>query len=132
MGTQTPLRVAVSGASGMVGAALVRRLEADGDSVVRMVRRPARGPDELQWDPQRGVLDPASLAGIDAVVNLAGENIGERWTEERLRRMRDSRIQGTRLIATTLAGMSEGPRVLVNASAVGLYGDRGDETVDER
>jgi uncharacterized protein (TIGR01777 family) len=115
----------------MLGTALVRRLAADGHAVLRLVRRAPRGADEVRWDPAAGVVDAAALEGVDAVVNLAGENVGERWTAERKARIRASRVDATRLLATTLARLGRRPRVLVNASAVGIYGDRGDERLDE-
>jgi uncharacterized protein (TIGR01777 family) len=126
-----PMRVAVTGASGLIGSALVRRLEADGHTVLRLVRRAPKGPNEVRWDAAAGQVDGAALDGVDAVVNLAGENVGERWTDERRRRIRASRADATALLARTLAGLAHRPRVLVNASAVGFYGDRGDERVDE-
>jgi uncharacterized protein (TIGR01777 family) len=126
-----PIRVAVAGASGLLGSALVRGLAADGHAVLRLVRRAPRGADEIRWDPAAGTVDAAALEGVDAVVNLAGENVAERWTEARKARIRASRAGATRLLATTLAGLRRKPRVLVNASAVGLYGDRGEERLDE-
>lgn len=126
-----PMRVAVTGASGLIGSALVRRLEGDGHSVLRLVRRAPKGPGEARWDAAAGQVDGAALEGVDGVVNLAGENVGERWTDERRRRIRASRVEATELLARTLAGLAHRPRVLVNASAVGFYGDRGDERVDE-
>jgi len=128
---RTPLRIAVAGASGLLGSELVRRLSADGHTVLRLVRREPRGAGEVRWDPEAGKVDAAALNGVDAVVNLAGENVGERWTDERKRRIRASRIDGTRTLAEAIAGVAEKPKVLVNASAVGIYGNRGDERVDE-
>lgn len=127
----SPVRVAVAGASGMLGTPLARRLATDGHAVLRLVRRAPRGAGEVRWDPAAGVVDAAALEGVDAVVNLAGENVGERWTAERKARIRASRVDATRLLATTLAGLQRKPRVLVNASAVGIYGERGDERLDE-
>ncbi len=128
---RAPLRVAVAGASGLIGKELVRRLEGDGHAVLRLVRRDPSGPGEARWDPEAGRMDAAALDGVDAVVNLAGENVGERWTDERKRRIRASRVEGTRALAEAAAGLARKPKVLVNASAVGFYGDRGDERVDE-
>jgi uncharacterized protein (TIGR01777 family) len=127
-----PMRVAVTGASGLIGAALVERLRAEGHTVSRLVRDASKaGAGDVVWDPDAGTIDRPALEGIDAAVHLAGENVGSRWTEEKKRRIRDSRIKGTRLIAQTLAHLSPAPRVLVQASAVGIYGDRGDEVITE-
>lgn len=125
------MRVAVTGSSGLIGTALVKRLEREGGSVLRLVRRPPRGPGEALWDPAGGRVDAAALEGLDAVVNLAGESVAERWTDERRARIRASRGAATRLLAEALARLSAKPRVLVNASAVGVYGSRGDERLDE-
>jgi uncharacterized protein (TIGR01777 family) len=126
------LRVAISGASGLVGSALAAFLSTGGHEVLRLVRGAAGGKGEIHWDPAGGEIDREGLAGCDAVVHLAGENIAAgRWTAERKRRIRDSRVNGTRLIAETLASMTRPPRVLVNASAIGFYGDRGEEILDE-
>ena len=126
-------RVAVSGASGLIGSRLCERLASRRASVVRLVRRPARGPDEIAWDPGANTIDSAALAGLDAVVHLAGENVGGgRWSEARKRRILESRERGTRLLAEALAGLAKPPRVLVSASAIGFYGDSGDAPVDEQ
>ena len=125
------MRVAIAGSSGLIGSTLADELRRGGHTPVPIVRRPP-GPDEIRWDPAAGTLDRHGLEGIDAVVNLAGEPIGRRWTAERKRRIRSSRIDGTRLLATTMAGLSGGPRVFVCGSAIGYYGsDRGDETLTE-
>ena len=127
-----PLRIAITGATGFVGRALVRYLEANGHTTVRISRgRPRQGFDDVQWDPAAGRLDPAPLEGIDAAIHLAGETISERWTAAHRREIRESRIRGTRLLAETLATLARKPRVLVSASAVGIYGDRGDEVLTE-
>jgi len=126
------MKVAVAGASGLIGSALVRQLAARGDSVVRLVRGPARGPDERSWDPGAGRLDPEALRGADAVVNLGGAGLGDkRWTASYKATIRASRVDGAALLARTLAGLDDGPRVFVQGSAVGYYGDRGDNVVDE-
>jgi uncharacterized protein len=124
------LRVAVSGASGFIGGALVRHLTTKGHRVRALVRRPP-GPEEIGWDPVAGRLDPNDLEGLDAVVHLAGENIGVRWTRNRKAKIRNSRIQGTRLLSEALARTHRHPQVLVSGSALGIYGDRGDETLTE-
>jgi uncharacterized protein (TIGR01777 family) len=124
------LNVAVTGASGLIGSAVSRWLEAAGHRVSRMVRRPA-GPGEIFWDPAAGTLDPRSLEGADAVIHLAGENVGARWTTARKARIRSSRVAGTRLLSETVAGLQRPPKVMVSASAVGIYGDRGDEVLTE-
>ncbi len=131
-------RIAVTGSTGLIGTALVRSLVGSGHRVVRVVRDPGRVPaggDDtgvVVWDPQAGTIDAAGLEGVDAVVNLAGEPIAAgRWTAERKRRIHDSRVRGTELLARTLAGLDDPPRVLVSASAVGYYGDRGGDVVDE-
>ncbi|MEU6592943.1 TIGR01777 family oxidoreductase [Streptomyces sp. NPDC046881] len=125
-------RIAVAGASGLIGSALVRSLTADGHEVVRLVRRAPRGADEVRWDPGRGHVDAAGLAGCDAVVNLAAAGVGDRrWTPEYKRLLRDSRVLGTAALAEAVAGLPRPPRVFVNGSAIGFYGDTGDRVVDE-
>ena len=126
--------VAVTGSTGLIGTALCRRLEADGHTVVRVVRRPvAAGEAALRWDPEAGTIDAASLEGIGAVVHLAGAGIGDkRWTPERKRVILESRTTGTALLAGTVAGLTRPPDVLVSGSAIGFYGDRGDEVLTEQ
>ncbi|GGY53480.1 TIGR01777 family oxidoreductase [Streptomyces omiyaensis] len=125
-------RVAVTGASGLIGAALVRSLRADGHDVLRLVRRPARTADEVEWDPRRLYVDSAGLVGVDAVVHLAGAGVGERrWTEAYKKEIRDSRVLGTTAIARALAGLAEPPEALVCGTALGWYGDTGSRAVDE-
>jgi uncharacterized protein (TIGR01777 family) len=126
------LRVAVTGSSGLVGSALSALLVSGGHQLWRLVRREATGEREILWDPAGGRIDAAALEGLDAVVHLAGENVaGGRWTPARKRAIRDSRVQGTRLLAETLAGLERPPATLVSASAIGYYGDRGSETLEE-
>ncbi|KUN26044.1 epimerase [Streptomyces corchorusii] len=125
-------RIAVAGASGLIGSALVRSLTADGHEVVRLVRREPRGADEVRWDPERGRVDAAGLTGCDVVVNLAGAGVGERrWTPEYKRLLRDSRVLGTAALAKAAASLPRPLRVFVNGSAIGFYGDTGDRVVDE-
>jgi uncharacterized protein (TIGR01777 family) len=126
-------RIAITGATGLIGRALAASLRADGHRVVSVVRDPrAAGPEDVVWDPEVGTIDAARLEGVDAVVHLAGEPIGaSRWTDETRRRIHDSRERGTDLIARTIAGLEQRPQVLVSSSAVGIYGDRGDEELTE-
>ena len=126
------MHVAVSGSSGLVGSALVRFLGAGGHRVSRLVRGPVAGADAIGWDPAAGVRDTALLEGLDGVVHLAGENIGAgRWTARRKAAIRQSRVEGTQRLCEALARLARRPKVLVSASAVGFYGDRGDETLRE-
>lgn len=126
------LRIALTGGSGLIGTRLRHFLSTGGHEVRRLVRRPTRAVDEISWNPAAGELDAAALEGLDAVVHLAGENIaGGRWSPARKFAIRDSRVQGTRLLAETLARMAHPPRVLVSTSAIGFYGDRGEEWVEE-
>ncbi len=128
--SQSPLHIVVSGAGGLIGSALVQRLTTQGHRVARLVRR-AAGRGEIAWDPAARSLDPAALEGADAVVHLSGENVGARWTAERKGRIRSSRVASTRLLSETLAGLQRPPQVMISASAVGIYGDRGDEVLTE-
>lgn len=125
--------VVVSGASGLVGSALVPYLRGVGHRVRCLVRPGAHAaPDDIPWDPARGRLEASALSGCDAVVHLAGENIAaRRWSDEQRRRLRDSRVGPTGLLARALATTPRPPRVLVQASATGYYGDRGDEVLTE-
>lgn len=127
------LRVAVTGATGLVGSALVPALLAAGHRVDRVSRRrPAVGTTDIQWEPARGQLDPRALEGVDAVVHLAGETIAAlRWTPAVKERIRRSRVDGTRLLAETLGRLTRRPRVLVAVSGVGYYGNRGDTPLTE-
>ena len=126
------MRVAVTGAGGLIGSALCRALVQGGHDLLRLVRRPVRADDEIAWDPEHGTIERERLRSCDAVVHLAGENIAQgRWTSRKKERIRASRVVSTRLLAETVAHLPDGPRVLVNASAIGYYGDRGDERLDE-
>jgi len=125
------MKILVTGASGLVGSALVPFLTTGGHEVVRLVRSSLGGGD-IVWDPDAGVLEPKPLEGFDAVVHLAGENIAAgRWTAEKKRRIKESRVRGTQLLAKTLASLDAPPRVLVSASAIGFYGDRAEEELTE-
>jgi hypothetical protein len=125
--------IAVTGSTGLIGEALIASLASDGIGVRRLVRREIRNPaTEIAWRPGEGEIDAAALEGVDAVVHLAGESIAEgRWTDAKKRRIRDSRVDGTRVLCAALAGLHDKPRVLVSGSAIGYYGDRGEETLDE-
>jgi uncharacterized protein (TIGR01777 family) len=132
-----PRRIVIAGASGFLGSALAARLSAEGREVLRLVRPgsrsgAARDASAVAWDPPRGALDPAALAGVDGAVNFAGATIAGVWTAAKRRAIRDSRVAATSLLATTLASLTPPPRVLLSASAVGAYGDRGDEELTER
>lgn len=125
------MSVAVTGAGGLIGSALVRALRDEGRTVLRLVRRHATAADEIRWDPF-GEVEAGALEGVDAVVHLAGAGLGDRrWSEPYKRQLRDSRIEGTRTLARALAALDRRPAVLVSASAVGYYGDTGDREVDE-
>jgi uncharacterized protein (TIGR01777 family) len=124
--------ILITGATGLVGTRLTRALEAAGHTVLQAVRRQANSDREVRWVPERGEIDTARLEGVDAVVHLAGANIaGQRWSDSYKQEIRESRIKGTRLIAETFAKLANKPRVFVCASAIGYYGDRGDEELTE-
>jgi NAD dependent epimerase/dehydratase family enzyme len=128
----TDCSIAVSGATGLIGSAVTEELCAQGATVLRLTRCPPRDSSEIAWDPQSGVSDPERLAGLRAVVHLAGENIAAgRWTAAMKQRIRESRVVGTRALCESLARASVPPQTLVCASAIGYYGDRGDELLDE-
>jgi uncharacterized protein (TIGR01777 family) len=126
------MRIAIAGASGLVGKALTPLLEAEGHDVVRLVRSwPKAG--EIEWHPNQDSIDTGKLEGFDAIINLAGENVAEgRWTEEKKKKIHDSRVNGTHLLSEAIAKLTTKPRCFLCASATGIYGDRGDETLDEQ
>jgi uncharacterized protein len=125
--------VAIGGSSGLIGKALVRALEHDGHTVRRLVRRPVKDSEsEIYWKPSAGEIDTDGLNGVDAVVHLGGVGVADqRWSADVKRAIRDSRVDSTRLLSLTLASLPRKPRVHVNASAIGYYGVRGDEPLDE-
>lgn len=126
------MKILVSGSTGLVGSALVPFLVSGGHEVVRLVRgQPQLGATEVPWDPQAGTIEAAKLEGLDAVVHLAGENIAGRWTAAKKARIRSSRVEGTRLLAETLARLKRPPKTLIGASAIGYYGHRGGEVLRE-
>jgi uncharacterized protein (TIGR01777 family) len=127
------MRILVSGSHGLVGKALISSLTSDGHEIVRLVRNKPAGPTEIEWHPNQEKIDAASLEGIDAAVHLAGESIASgRWTDEKKRAIRDSRVKGTALLSDALARLSRPPSVFVSASAIGYYGNRGDELLTEK
>ena len=127
------IKILVSGSTGLIGSALVPFLTAGGHKVIRLIRAETRpGQAAVHWDPAAGKIDSSALEGLDAVVHLAGENIAaRRWTPVQKARIRDSRVQGTRLLAQSLARLQQPPTVMVCASAIGFYGDRGEELLTE-
>ncbi|GAA5184143.1 TIGR01777 family oxidoreductase [Rugosimonospora acidiphila] len=126
------MRIIIGGASGFIGKPLVKRLGESGHDVVRLVRREPNGPTEVGWRPNQGELDPGVLDGADAVINLAGVGVGDqRWNDQFKKLLRSSRINATSTIAKAVAAARVPPRVLINASAVGYYGDTGDDEVEE-
>lgn len=135
MGEAQIMRVAISGSTGLIGTALVRSLRADGHDVVRLVRGAAPFPGSevtVVWDPAGGSIDAAGLEGVDAVVNLSGRSIGaKRWNEGEKQLLVSSRTESTGLLARTLASLERPPAVFLSASAIGVYGDRGDEALTE-
>ncbi len=130
---QRPLRIAITGASGLIGTTLVPFFTTGGHTVSILVRRqPVAGTNEIFWDPENGILNPDDLEGFDVVIHLAGENIGDvKWTDRVKERLTASRVKGTRLLAKTLARLESPPSVFLCASAIGFYGNTGDVPVDE-
>jgi len=125
------MRVLISGATGFIGSALAAHLRAAGHDVTALTRHP-RGPQDIAWEPASGRIDAERLEGFDAVVHLAGESLAKgRWSPARKQQMRASRVDATALLARTLAARARRPGVLISASAVGIYGDRGDQPLDE-
>jgi len=123
-------RILISGASGLIGSALAPALEADGHELTRLVRGSAKSRNDLVWEPMREVR-PQLVSGFDVVIHLSGESVSGRWTGEKKRRIRESRVVSTRNLAWALAKAKEPPRTFVCASAIGYYGDRGDEVLSE-
>lgn len=126
------LRVAITGASGFIGTQLASFLSTGGHDVVRISRSaPRAGSHDVQWNPERGELDPRALEGVDAVIHLAGASIADRWTAAHRSALKSSRVESTSLLSHALAQLSRKPGVLLSGSAIGIYGSRGDETLDE-
>lgn len=126
------MKVLVSGSSGLIGSKLVRELKAHGHHVVHLTRHPRKISDpQIEWHPAQGQINTSDLDGIDAVIHLAGESIMGRWTEEKKRKIEQSRVKGTTLLANTIAQMASKPKVFICASAIGIYGNRGKEELTE-
>src|SRR3989441_7983986 len=125
------MKIVVSGSTGLIGSALTKALLRDHDVVPLVRRRLAPGEHAIAWDPERAMIDRAGLEGADAVIHLAGENVFGRWSPAKKQRIYDSRVKGTRLLSDALAGLQRRPATLLAASAIGYYGDRGDEPVTE-
>lgn len=126
------MKIALAGASGLVGTALIPALEKQGHEVTRLVRTAPRA-GEIEWHPNKEAVSAASLEGFDIIINLAGENIaGGRWTDEQKRKIRESRVNGTHLLSEAITKMEHKPRAFICASATGIYGDRDDEVLDEQ
>jgi uncharacterized protein (TIGR01777 family) len=127
----TDMTVAVTGSTGLIGSAVVQALTQRGTVVRPLVRRPAQNENEISWDPEHETIDAARLEGVDAVINLAGESLAQRWSDTAKRRIRDSRVKGTAALSRAIASLAMKPRVMLSGSAIGIYGLRGDETLDE-
>src|SRR5499427_6933157 len=126
------MKIAIAGASGLVGSALIPALSGDEVAITRLVRH-APKPGEIEWHPNQDQVSKQSLDGFDVIINLAGENLASgRWTDEHKRKIRDSRVNGTHLLSEAIAKLETEPRVFVCASATGIYGDRDDEVLDEQ
>lgn len=127
------MKILVTGSTGLIGSALVDFLAEQGYEVKKLVRtEPSSREDEIHWSPESGSIDKAGLEGMDAVVHLAGENLATgRWTAEKKARIRDSRVEGTRLLCESLSHLAHPPKALVCSSAIGYYGNRGDTVVEE-
>jgi len=126
------MKILIGGSHGLVGTALIKSLEAEGHEIFRLVRHAPTSKTEVEWSPDRYSIALARIEGFDAVVNLAGESIAEgRWTDEKKRRIRESRVKGTKLLGDALANLTVPPKTFVCASAIGYYGNRGDELLTE-
>ncbi len=128
------MKILISGSHGLVGKALIKSLTADGHEVHRLVRHPASaGSSDIEWQPNHGTIDAQQVEGFDAVVHLAGESIASgRWTDDKKRRIRESRISGTQLLSKVLTQLVNPPSVFISASAIGYYGNRGEELLTEQ
>jgi uncharacterized protein (TIGR01777 family) len=126
------MKILIGGSHGLVGTALIKSLEAEGHEIFRLVRHAPTAKTEVEWSPDRYSIALARIEGFDAVINLAGESIAEgRWTDDKKRRIRDSRVKGTKLLGDALANLTVPPKIFICASAIGYYGNRGDEILTE-
>lgn len=126
------MKILIGGSHGLVGTALIEKLEAAGHEIFRLVRYAPTSDSEIEWSPDRYSIALARIEGFDAVINLAGESIAEgRWTDDKKRRIRESRVKGTKLLADALANLTKPPPTMICASAIGYYGNRGDEILNE-
>ncbi|HEX7723156.1 MAG TPA: TIGR01777 family oxidoreductase [Pyrinomonadaceae bacterium] len=126
------MKIAIAGASGLIGSALIPILQSEGNQITRLVRSSPK-PGEIEWHPNQDEVSAQSLEGFACVINLAGENIaGGRWTDDQKRKIRDSRVNGTHLLSEAIGKMNSKPTAFICASATGIYGDRDDETLDEQ
>jgi uncharacterized protein (TIGR01777 family) len=125
------MKVLITGASGLIGTALQKSFDEKGYDMLLAGRGKPKNANEIEWNAESGFAEPEKLEGIDAIIHLAGEPISSRWTEEKKKKIRDSRVLGTRNIIETLSGLQTKPRVLISASGVGCYGDRGDDVMTE-
>src|SRR5262245_26169357 len=127
------MKILIAGSSGFIGTELRTCLKGRGHEITRMVRSDSQmSSDTVLWDPQHHELTPKDFEGYDVIINLAGENIAQgRWTEEKKRRIKDSRVMGTRILCEMITRLQSPPRLLINASAIGYYGNRGDEILTE-
>jgi uncharacterized protein (TIGR01777 family) len=126
------MKIAIAGASGLIGSAFISAVEEDGAEVTRLVRSSPRA-HEIEWHPNQDEIEPGKLEGFDAIVNLAGESVAEgRWTDEKKKKIHDSRVHGTHLISEAIAKLAQKPQIFLCASATGIYGDRPDETLTEQ
>ncbi|HEY6246484.1 MAG TPA: TIGR01777 family oxidoreductase [Pyrinomonadaceae bacterium] len=127
------MRILITGSHGLVGKALISELNKDGHEIVGLVRHKSEGPSEIEWHPNQGSIDSERVSGFDVVVHLAGESIASgRWTDEKKRKIRESRVNGTTLLSQALARSSKPPAAFISASAIGYYANRGDELLNEK
>lgn len=126
------MKILISGASGLVGTTLLPKLRSNGHQIVTLVRKASDNVSEICWDTQKGISNLDQLGDVDAVIHLAGESVGDaRWTEEKKRKIRDSRVNGTKVLCDSLLKLKNLPKTFISASAVGIYGNRGNEVITE-